>query len=89
MLTFHHFVVFTMMIVFSYMGVRMFRRAVASQELQVNARTATHSDRSVRAVHRQAVPFALAAPHFPNRSTLTPHICRNGRHRAPRALTAP
>lgn len=35
MMTFHHFVVLTMMIVFSYMGLRMFRRAVASQELQV------------------------------------------------------
>jgi len=30
----HHIVVTTMMVVFSYMGIRMFRRAVASQELQ-------------------------------------------------------
>jgi len=47
MLTFHHFVVFTMMIVFSYMGVRMFRRAVASQELQVNARPRVPIDLAV------------------------------------------
>lgn len=33
----HHIVVTTMMVVFSYMGIRMFRRAVASQELQVNS----------------------------------------------------